>query len=597
MNRFTSILAILAILLPAVLTGCGKADVPETEVTAIPLTFSVGGLSTGVETKMSEKVVQIDNPRTFRGIQRFYILPFAVDKSREYVKADDVCIEDNIPLSKYDFFDNIQYSGNSMKGYLYKAAYVYNKTNALLVYGQSNDETSSTMTAGSLAAKQYNGVIVETGAASRVGDKKAAQICFDLESIVSGQAEAYETWRTANLAMLNAIAAKASVLPETFKLLSREGGIFTCSQEPIVLTQLYRACANLAATAGDPEKTQAQDVCDKIAEYTQGSNPFLAISGSGETAVVTMPRSAFAEFGMPDGAIALHWSSSSNFATADKSEGFNLAAVEDYCFPPALWYMSNSALYGTEDASVVNYFVEGGKWSDPSDPANSIVDKYTIRGVNNFTKAAVIKTPLQYAVALLKLNINKSASTLKDNSATPVNVDVANDKFPLTGILIGGQRTQDFNFSATDKNMRFVYDMEVNAADGSPLAWISSTQSSTSLYTLAFETRPNEDINFALEFRNDSGFSFTGARGCTILPGSKFYLIGTMVYSEGTPAGSDTPASVFTKDRITTLTVKFGALEASYAALPELTSPDLQMGVSAKLSWSAVKPISIPISE
>ena len=143
--------------------------------------------------------------------------------------------------------------------------------------------------------------------------------------------------------------------------------------------------------------------------------------------------------------------------------------------------------------------------------------------------------------------------------------------------------------------MRFVYDADVNDKDGNALAWISSKTDSSPVFTLALSTRPAEDINFALEFRNDSEESFVGARDCTILPGSKFYLIGTMKYSEGKSSAAEKPAGVFVKDCYTTLNVSFEALASSYSILPDLNAADLQFGVKAKLTWDALTPTSVVI--
>ena len=72
-----------------------------------------------------------------------------------------------------------------------------------------------------------------------------------------------------------------------------------------------------------------------------------------------------------------------------------------------------------------------------------------------------------------------------------------------------------------------------------------------------------------------------------------------MVYEKGqygdeddTTPKTDKPLGVFVKDRITTLSVKFKALSAAYAFLPEMATQDLQMGVTARLNWDVVTPYS-----
>ena len=65
-----------------------------------------------------------------------------------------------------------------------------------------------------------------------------------------------------------------------------------------------------------------------------------------------------------------------------------------------------------------------------------------------------------------------------------------------------------------------------------------------------------------------------------------------MAYSDLPAEQKAQQASVFAKDHITTLTVQFEALAGAYSVLPELATPDLQLGVSAKLTWDALTPNS-----
>ena len=303
-------------------------------------------------------------------------------------------------------------------------------------------------------------------------------------------------------------------------------------------------------------------------------------------------------FGLPDGVVTMRWGftlsdGSLGFESPDKPEGVNVTAVDAFCFPPALWYYVNCPLLSNSEDNAKDLFVADTKWSDILKS-----DKGWIRGITNVTRVAAVRDQMQYAVALLRLDISKTASTtLKDNAEVAVNVPVDNDNFPLTGIIFGGQRTQAYDFTVwddPDNDMRFIYDADMNDQNGAAQAWISSTTASKPVFTLALSTRTTEDVNFALEFRNDSDTAFTGVHGCTILPGSKFYLIGTMEYSKGTTSGTR-PPSVFVKDHYTTLNVSFDALASSYAILPDLRQADLQLGVNTKLTWDALSSTSVPI--
>jgi len=619
-------LALMACLLPPVLTGCGKGSLAVDEKISIPVFLSVNDVSEGVGTKMQDKVAQIDHPQTFRGIQNFYVIPFSIAKEttsnnvREIVWPDDPAFDENIQLSsrvsQYDFT-----GAGPAKGFYSGGSFVNNLTNAVLVYGVAKEESSATLNPGTVAFKQRNGVIVPNEAVtSRSGGKKASALAFDLEPMLSGdQSNQFNTWKTAHLNMLNAIAGATSgtatfkepstygndqTLSAAFRAFSGEGQVFSSADLPVRLTNLYRTCSAMPAGAKDAAKNVASAICATMDSYTTGTSPLLSKLNSTEGAIISMTQAVNTYFGLPEGTVVFQWgeilvgtSGSSGFASPDKSEGVNLAALQDYCYPPALWYYVNGPLLGSSVGGQEVQFKNSSAWSDIVDATSGGTAIYT-RGVTLGSKAALVRDPLQYAVGMLRLKLNgtkDNATKLKDNSSPKKEIPVEDwgrYVFPLTSIVIGGQRTQDFDFTAVGESMRFIYDTDVNDESGAPRAWITHDLTSEPIHSLTFQTQNGEDIYFALEFRNESSYSFTGVRGCTILPGSKFYLIGKMAYSDLPAEQKAKQASVFAKDHITTLTVQFEALAGAYSVLPELATPDLQLGVSAKLTWDALTPNS-----
>ncbi len=614
-------LALMACLLSPVLTGCGKDSLAVNEKISIPVFLSVNDVSEGVGTKMLDKVVQTDNPQTFRGIQNFYVIPFSIAKEtssnyvREVVYPDDPAFKENIQLSSklglYDFTGT-----GPAKGYYSGGSFVNTFTNAVLVYAEAKDESSATLKPGTVAFKQRNGVIVPNEAIKNRSDgTKASAFAFDLEPMLSGDHNnQFNTWKTAHLDMLNAIAGATSgtatfkdpstygnhaALSAAFRAFSEEGRVFSSADLPVLLTDLYCTCYAIPDGAGTA-KTVATKVCEVIDSYTTGTAALLAKSGSGAGTILTMTQPASKTFGLPEGTVVFQWgeilvgtSGNSGFASPDRSEGVNLAALQDYCYPPALWYYVNGPLLGSSVGGQEEQFKNSTTWSEIVNATSAGTAVYT-RGIVLESRAALIRDPLQYAVALLKLELDGPSPTtlteLADKTGNKLSIE--GKAFPLTGIIIGGQRTQNFDFTAVGESMRFIYDADVNDASGASPAWISSDSESKPVYTLAFQTRNGEDIYFALEFRNESSYSITGVRDCTILPGSKFYLIGKMSYSDLPAEQKAKQASVFAKDHITTLTVQFEALAGAYSVLPELATPDLQLGVSAKLTWDALTPNS-----
>lgn len=619
-------LALLACLLPPVLTGCGKDPLAVDEKISIPVFLSVNDISEGVGTKMLDRVVQIDHPQTFRGIQNFYVIPFCIAKEttsnnvREIVWPDDPAFDENIQLSsklsQYDFT-----GAGPAKGFYSGGSFVNNLTNAVLVYGVAKEESSATLNPGTVAFKQRNGVIVPNEAVTVRTGAKASAFAFNLEPMLSSDESKnqFNTWKTAHLNMLNAIAGATSgtatfkepstyendaTLSAAFRSFSGEGQVFSSADLPVRLTNLYRTCSAMPAGAKDAAKNVATEICAKMDSYATGTNPLLSKLNSVEGASFSLTQAVNTYFGLPEGTVVFQWgemlvgtTGSSGFASPDRSEGVNLAALQDYCYPPALWYYGNGPLLGSSVGGQEDQFKNSSKWSDIVDATSAGAPVYT-RGIVLESKAALVRDPLQYAVALLMLKLNgtkDNATKLKDNSSPKKEIDVeawGRYVFPLTGIVIGGQRTQNFEFTAVGESMRFSYDADVNDESGASRAWITPDQSSEPIYSLTFQTRNGEDIYFALEFRNESSYSFTGVRGCTILPGSKFYLIGKMAYSDLPAEQKAKQASVFAKDHITTLAVQFEALAGAYSVLPELATPDLQLGVSAKLTWDVVTPYS-----
>ena len=615
-------LALMACLLSPVLTGCGKDSLAVNEKISIPVFLSVNDVSEGVGTKMLDKVVQTDNPQTFRGIQNFYVIPFSIAKEtssnyvREVVQPDDPAFKENIQLSsklsQYDFTGT-----GPAKGYYSGGSFINTFTNAVLVYGEAKDESSATLTPGTVAFKQRNGVIVPNEAVTNRSDgTKASAFAFDLEPMLSGDHNSqFNTWKTAHLDMLNAIAGATSgtatfkepstygndaTLSAAFRAFSGEGRVFSSADLSIILTNLYRICSTMPSGATTLAKAVAHQICIVMDGYKTGNNPLLVIAGTGADTFVSMTQPANDFFGLPEGAVVFQWGemqtglSGSGFGSPDKTEGVNLAPLTDYCFPPALWYYSNGPLLGSSVGGQEDQFKNSTTWSEIVNATSAGTAVYT-RGIVLESKAALVRDPLQYAVSMLALKLNGPypADTRELSDKNGKKISIMEQEFPLTGIIFGGQRKQNFDFTASDADMRFVYDAEVyDETDDTPKGWISSDWPSKTIYTLAFTTREKEDIYFALEFTNNSGESFTGTQDRAILPGSKFYLIGKMDYSNLPAEQKAKQASVFAKDHITTLTVQFESLAGAYSVLPELATPDLQLGVSAILTWDALTPNS-----
>ena len=106
--------------------------------------------------------------------------------------------------------------------------------------------------------------------------------------------------------------------------------------------------------------------------------------------------------------------------------------------------------------------------------------------------------------------------------------------------------------------------------------------------TLLLESAKNGEVHFALEFRNNTGYTRQCQQG-EILPRCKFYVAGVLE----APSGSSKFSSVFSKDHRTSVKVKITSLESAYTTVPDLHSPQLEIGLVAEMKWSQITPQSL----
>ena len=236
----------------------------------------------------------------------------------------------------------------------------------------------------------------------------------------------------------------------------------------------------------------------------------------------------------------------------------------------------------------MDVYEEGGPWS-------TILESYT--GTDNTvvastTRSVAIVNELNYGVSCLMTNINAVATSLKDYEGTSINLmKEGNDVFPLTGIMIGGQFPQRFDFTPKDvKDEQIIYDNQIPT--GVTLKYFdpNSTETPkpapTPVYTLVFQSKDEKPIDIVLEFQNNSDVDFAGYEGGIVYRGTKFYLIGQawpFVEEEG-----DIKHRVFTQDHKTELTLQIESLKNAYNVIPNLKTAQYSIKVTnvAVKQWS-----------
>ena len=137
--------------------------------------------------------------------------------------------------------------------------------------------------------------------------------------------------------------------------------------------------------------------------------------------------------------------------------------------------------------------------------------------------------------------------------------------------------------------MNFVYDSQVSGA--------LNTAGDT-YHTLALQSYDGEDVNIILEFEYsaDETTGFKCLNGY-VYPGTRFYLVGVLVPSQGTPPNGLTDEEkaelkkrVFTQDHTTTINMTVQSLEKAYNVLPSLLSSSLEIGVMITPQWISAEP-------
>ncbi|MBR1667395.1 MAG: hypothetical protein IJ693_03835 [Bacteroidaceae bacterium] len=278
---------------------------------------------------------------------------------------------------------------------------------------------------------------------------------------------------------------------------------------------------------------------------------------------------------LPDGAAVIQWNkTTSQFEPILNQTAFNdINSLNRFVYPAELYYFKHSSIKTSASSEKEHYNLS--TWSGES----GVLHYYENDNaeVTTNTLSVAIKEPLDYAVGCLKTYIKATSSTLKDANEDLTLQDVTLDAgtFPLTGILIGGQTRQGYNFEPQKIGDQYdeyiIYDPTLQ--DESVCLGAVVSQYSSPLFTLALQTQEKKPVKLVLEFLNNSK-DFVSENGI-IYKGTKFYLVAS-INVPATPA-EDFTKRVFTKDYITEVHLDINNLTHAYNALPSLDSDNLHI--------------------
>ena len=560
-------------------------------------TISLPG-DVGKATRMTSDIVQSDDDGasvTFRGMDNILLVPYTLASGD--VAVGSAANAGAIGLGNFDAFDN-----SSSNSKVYADVDLNVGTTNFLVYGKAIDETAGIAISSAAALFKYG--TLNVGGLAENAIPTLSEVEFTPVSITESKA-------SVGTALIQALNAVADAEPSE-NLSSGDKPKFkdVTADQSVDIHHLFTLYKQLTTASSFSVQTIFDAIYTNLAPFVtpsmQTSNPDAyklatairsKIDEQRATAGAPTLKSGLTGYPneLPDGAVRVAWDPTGNqfinAATVNYGKSLNVASLDQYVYPANLYYWVNSSLKTSITKQSDNY---GSKtW-----PA-VLTDLYTgptAVGLN--THSVAIVSPLEYGVARLNSKVNAlNANTYYDNDGNPIDVSVG---FTLTGILIGNQKSVGWNFDVKGSNFYTIYDKTL--ASGStwtvlPPATGETTGTATSTnYTLALQTAANAVVYVALEFVNN-GSEFKGADGM-IPSGGKFYLVAELDPTSATAYNSETKGKdrVFTQDykTIANFTIANGStsggevgLGAATNGLPDLRSPERELGLSVNLSWEA----------
>ena len=610
-NLFFIGMGAMALATPLFLSSCSSsdeiADNPgNTTGEAVKTSFTLsvgmpGGSSSNAKpsTRMTDATAQAQTPAVFRGMDKMTLIPFHLGTAGNTLTGTETRLGNsnvNLPNTVANSVTKLTTTGNAK---VYTDVSVPATTNAFLFYGKAIDNE---------AGQPINtpGDMFKFGTLTPAGFDAGnpAGINFTpiqiASSPVTTKAEAIATYLTsiANATGWSAVTAdgqgNGSALVALYNnFITMSAGSSKSVQ--LALQDLYTSLESLK----NSQTTENQTVITAIETAITDK---ATVDGKGTLTLKDEVAGYPEDNNLPDGAATVSWNSTDKKFTASQNSTYTkdavlVSAFTSYVYPANLWYRANTAIKTSDDALNSEY-KEGVEWS-------TILGKYNEDNgtVTASTRSIALKDQIQYAVARLDTKVT-CAGTLYDHNGAVV--ALKDGGFPVTGILVGGQKQVDWKFqptTATDAPQYTVYDKEMNSttSGSTTTKMIASTTGSIYNHTLLLESSKDQAVNMVVELENNTGKAFYGHNQQVIPAGSKFYMVAQLNPSATTGISQPTSAGtafdrtkVFQQDFTTIANLKIVSndadghdqgLGAAYNVIPDLRTPALSIGLSVDLTW------------
>lgn len=578
----------ILVLVAAVFTSCSETDETFSHEgpVRVDLNFIMSG-STSSKTRMSDAVVQNSTARNYDILQ---IIPMTDNTPDIQTFSNQTIVNKTAPRADFHHFGNCEMSVGVNKCIVYAKAQAHTPSTGVspaahngslsVLYDGTPYVPFPEFTAGTDLSKLYFSPV--SMMENTTAPTEALVLATFLTNIANASIpETTQSWQSSN----------DPVLKIFFKNFISEGDDIPGSAANVKewANQLKTALNNQTFADGSDAKNIRDRIvalCDATTVTYNGTDYSLS--------EISYPRNK----DLPDGAAVLRWNAT-NKAFEPKTETTtinNINTITRFAYPPELYYFVESAIRCK--SSLVDYqslYASKDTWDAFMTAA--FPESETEREVTSATHSVALVDPVQYAVAQLKVTVRASAASLQDGMRpTPNSVTIGTTNFPLTGVIVGGQRHVDYKFQqegSGEASIKFVFDSQVktNSDDYYYLA-NSATTPANGPVTLVYQSYDGENVPLILEFENRSGQAFYGVDQKIVYPNTRFYLVGT-ISAPTYEAPKDYTKRVFTQDYTTTVNAEVTSLAGAYNVLPNILSSNLEIGVETTPQWIAATPTTV----
>ena len=614
-RHITRLAASLAL---AALCNCSRdPGAEEMVMQPVKLTLSVGTGSKEASTKMDVSLLTEMDSHTpvFRGLSDVVLVPFSQTGE---IQPSDVARTQPLSIPGFSRIDPLT------GAYLYASgieAWIPTGTASMLLYAKAPEtqdrgsQNSAAHRFGSLVRTGFDGGSLPS--ASSLGfspdlmydeyeiPEQASVIANTLNTIMIGTPStilvSYDNDKSTSVRVNWNESVGDDTFREAFVQITNEGALIPGSGNMVeaLLSSLYNLLRNYesrnlneykvedggilyVAYKNDGQPLLYRDLYNRLRDaiLLRFQNENLRVDATNYT--VRFADEEVREYpenlGLPSGCAVLRWTSNGFVVPRDQGvEG--MASMNRFCYPPSLYYYSNTTIRTSQEEDVRSYYSGSHtQWSQ-------ILSDYTLGAeVTGNTNSVALVEPAHYAVAMLNTTVKAASALLQDNDGRPeTTVDASGQNLPVTGIILGGQYHQlyDFTPAYSDDGEYYLYDNQTSGV------YLTTTESDP-ISTLTLQTPEDRDVFFSLELRNDTGSTFTGAEG-RVLPGRKFYLIGKLTLPDNPGAFH----SIFVKDHITSIKCNILSLAGAHNAIPDLGHPQLVVGVQTQIYWDLATPTTL----